>query len=80
VTGDLSGVNVILYSYDGVNWYNTNMRSSTGYAIATNPKVGAVYVSSSINIQTGQQLKYTAPKFYDKGINAPSDISLILQS
>jgi hypothetical protein len=79
-TGVLSGVNVILYSYDGVNWYNTNMRSSTGYAVATNPKLGAVYVSSSITIKAGQQLKYTAPRFYDKGISAPSDISLILQS
>jgi len=79
-TGSLVGTNVILYSYDGVNWRNSNMRSSTGYGVASNPKIGATYVSSSININPGQRLKYTAPKVYDRGIRAPTDISAILQN
>ena len=79
-TGSLVGTNVILYSYDGVDWYNSNMRSSTGYGVASNPKIGATYVSSSININKGQHLKYTAPKVYDRGIRAPTDISMILQN
>jgi hypothetical protein len=77
------GSNIILYSYDGISWYNSDMNVNTmtnGYGIVSNPKIGAVYIPNRLNIKTGQQLKYVAPRFYDKGINEPTDISIILQT
>jgi hypothetical protein len=77
------GSNIILYSYDGISWYNSDMNVNTitnGYGIVSNPKIGAVYIPNRLNIKTGQQLKYVAHRFNDKGINEPTDISIILQT
>jgi hypothetical protein len=79
-TGNQVGTNLVLYSYDGINWYKTSISINNGYGVASNPMIGCSYIPNRININTGQQLKYIAPKVYDKGVSAPVDISVILQN
>lgn len=80
VTGNSVGLFSIIYSYDGINWYNSNARSIEGYGVSSNPKIGTTYIPNRRHIKTGQQLKYIAPRVYDKGVSAPLDISVILQT
>jgi hypothetical protein len=75
------GGNTVAYSYNGTNWYgvvnSTSLfDSSGGYAVCSNPKIGAFVVPSTLYMNVNDRIVVNAPKYYDEGISSDTSISL----
>jgi len=83
VGSNLTG-NPIIYSDDGVSWYNSQVNPkimTIGYGVGVNPKVGvAAYIPNTKYLSIGQQLVFNSPPYYDRGITASTDITVLLKS
>jgi len=81
VVGSNINGNPIIYSNDGINWYKSQVNPSLitiGYGVGVNSKIGAAYVPNKKYLSIGQQIVFNSPAYYDRGISAPTDITILL--
>ena len=74
-----AGSNNVIYSYNGSTWYNalnTNSMFSSLNCVASNSKIGIVYVNSGIYLKTGDSLIVTSPSAYDSALSNDTSISI----
>ena len=84
VVGSNINGNPIIYSNDGVSWYKSQVNPNLmtiGYGVGVNPKAGvSSYIPNRKYLSSGQQLVFNSPSYYDRGITAPTDITVLLES
>jgi hypothetical protein len=81
VVGSNINGNPIIYSQDGINWFKSQVNPNLmtiGYGVGVNSKIGAAYVPNKKYLSAGQQLVFNSPSYYDSGITAPTDITILL--
>jgi hypothetical protein len=82
VVGSNINSNPIIYSNDGVDWYKSQVNPNLmtiGYGVGVNPKAGtATYIPNKRYLSIGQQIVFNSPDYYDRGLTAPTDITILL--
>ncbi|NDH07133.1 hypothetical protein EBX93_14635 [bacterium] len=76
-----SGGNTVAYSYNGTTWYsaiNTNTMLSQGVGVASNNKMGASVVNSSLYLKTNNKMVVNSPAYYEDAIQPDTAINIQL--
>jgi hypothetical protein len=74
-----STTNTIVYSYNGTTWFTALGVTSlltTGYAAASNSKIGATTVNSGLYLATTDKLIVNTPRYYDDALSSDTAISI----